>query len=168
MIASPPLTPNDAKPIQRGSARRVWLTAVVLLLGWLLSPAALQAANESEAERAVLALSKPFEEAGFNFRADIWTRELDADVGKAVRIQMFKGNEYRVCVAVSPASGVQLTAHVLDSEQVAVEDTTEVVNGGAWGIILHVKPKRTGIYLFVVREAGKGKKTPCAMITGYK
>ena len=140
----------------------------VLLVGWLAGPMPSRAGNDSEAERAVLALAKPLEEAGFNFRADIWTRDLDADMGKAVRIQMFKGNEYRVCVAVSPVSGVQLTAHLLDSEQNAVEETTEVVNGGAWGLILHIKPKHTGIYLFVVRETGKGKKAQCAMITGYK
>ena len=66
-------------------------------------------------------------------------------------------------------SGVKVEAHVLDGDGKPIENTTEVVNDGGWGVILHVKPKSTGVYLFVVREdCGNTRKTSVAMITGYK
>ena len=70
----------------------------------------LNAAPEaSELESALVKLVEPHEKAGFDFRADIWERELSPEVGKAARVQMFKGNEYRVCLAVPPSSGVQMS-----------------------------------------------------------
>ena len=129
----------------------------------------LSAAPEaSELESALVKLVEPHEKAGFDFRADIWERELAPEVGKAARVQMFKGNEYRVCLAVPPSSGVQITAHVLDIEGKPIESKTEVTENG-WGIILHVKPKHTGIFLIAVRNAGgKSKTVTCAMVTGYR
>ena len=126
------------------------------------------AGEEKEMTDALLKLSKPHEKAGYDFRADIWQRDLDPEVGKAVRIQMFKGNEYRVCIAVAPGSGVQISAHVLDFEGKPAESKVETSEGG-WGVTLHVKPKHTGVYLMVVhRSGGEKRKAVCGMITGYR
>ena len=134
-----------------------------------LFPVAPMHADEvSQVEDAVVSLAKQQEKKGFDFRADIWERELTPDLGKAVRVQFFKGNEYRVCVAVSPKSGVKIAAHVLDVEGAPAESKVEPAEGG-WGTTLHVKPKRTGVYMVVIRHAGGTEKaTLCAMITGYK
>ncbi|MEZ0387041.1 MAG: hypothetical protein ACAI34_08250 [Verrucomicrobium sp.] len=131
-------------------------------------PGAARADDSEDVENAVVKLAEQQEKAGFDFRADIWERELKPDLGKAVRIQLFKGNEYRVCVAVPPKSGVQIAAHVLDSEGKPVESKIETSEGG-WGLTLHVTPKKTGIYMVAIRRSGgKEKSTVCAMISGYK
>lgn len=151
-------------------ARKMLSQLVLLFSLWIgigaISP--LFAGEEKEMEEALLKLSKPHEKAGFDFRADIWQRELQPEMGKAVRIQMFKGNEYRVCIAVAPSSGVKVAAHVLDFEGKAIETKTETTDDGS-GTTLHVKPKSTGVYLVVVRHAGGEKhKAVCGMITGYR
>ncbi len=129
---------------------------------------AVAAPEESELESALVKLVEPHEKSGFDFRADIWERDLAPDVGKAARVQMFKGNEYRVCLAVPPSSGVQISAHVLDVEGKPIESKIEATDKG-WGIVLHVKPQHTGIFLIAVRHAGgKSKTVTCAMVTGYR
>lgn len=122
--------------------------------------------DEEAAEKAVASLLVLQEKLGFDFRADVWERELKPDVGKAVRLQMFKGNDYRICIAVPAQSGVQIEAHVLDDSGKQVEDKIE---GKGHALILQVKPKRTGVYIVTISQSG-GKKIPvtCAMIMGYK
>ena len=149
-------------------SRAVGMALLVFALAFLIPAATAQAGEEADMTAALLKLSKPHEKAGYDFRADIWQRELDTEMGKAVRIQMFKGNEYRVCVAVAPGTGTSISAHVLDFEGKPAEDKVEASEGG-WGITLHVKPKRTGVYLMVVRRADTEKrKAVCGMITGYR
>jgi hypothetical protein len=139
---------------------------VILTLGFCLCTGA-QAGNEEEAaESAVLSLSKPLEKDGFDFRADIWERPLTAEIGKAVRIQLFKGNDYRVCVAVPRHAGVDIEAHVVDINGQSIEEKTDTKG---WGTILTVKPKHTGVHVVTIRESGgKPKTVTCTMIMGYK
>ncbi len=138
----------------------------VLALGFFLCTG-IQAGNEEEdAETAVLSLSKPLEKSGFNFRADIWERPLAPDMGKAVRVQLFKGNDYRVCVAVPQRAGVNIEAHVVDVNGQTVEEKAE---SKGWGTVLTVKPKHTGVHVVTIRESGgKSKTVTCTMIMGYK
>ncbi|HSI61526.1 MAG TPA: hypothetical protein VLE43_00370 [Candidatus Saccharimonadia bacterium] len=142
---------------------------LAMLLVCVLMPATPARADEAaQVEEALVELAKAQEAQGFDFRADIWERELSPEMGKAVRVQFFKGNEYRVCLAVSPKSGVQIVSAVLDSEGKPIESKVEKTAGG-WGMTLHVTPKRTGVYMVTVRHAGgTQKKALCAMISGYK
>jgi uncharacterized lipoprotein YmbA len=108
------------------------------------------------------------EKKDFVFRAEAWVKELRPDVGKAIKVQLFKGNDYRFCVAVPPGSGVQITATVLDFEG-KPGGKIRVVEGG-WGAVVEYQPKKTGVYVVAIRqtEEGKPKSTVCAMVTGYK
>lgn len=153
-------------PVSAGQIRLLQSVVILALASGLLP--AVRADEVGQVEAAVVSLAEQQEKEGFDFRADIWERELTPELGKAVRIQFFKGNEYRVCVAVSPKSGVQIAAHVLDMEGRPVESKVESSDGG-WGLTLHARPKRTGVYVVVIRHAGgKDKPALCAMITGYK
>ena len=144
------------------------LLSATLVIACVVAPAAVAADEVDEVEAAVVKLATKQEKDGFDFRADIWERQLTPDLGKAVRVQFFKGNDYRVCVAVPPNSGVQIAAHVLDVEGKPVESKVEAAEGG-WGVTLSVKPQRTGVFVVVVRRSGGAEKsTVCAMITGYK
>ena len=142
------------------------LAMAFLLLGALEAPLKGAAHDEEAAEKAVVSIVAPLEKQGFDFRADVWERELTPDIGKAVRLQLFKGNDYRVCIAVSAQSGVEIEAHLLDSSGKPVE---EKIEGRGWGTTLFVKPRHTGVYVVTIRQSG-GKKVPvtCAMIMGYK
>ncbi len=142
------------------------LVLAILLLGIATNDVNGATSDEEAAESAVVSLLIPLEKQGFDFRADVWERELKPDVGKAVRLQLFKGNDYRVCIAVPAKSGVQIEAHVLDESGKQVEDK---VDGKGFALVLHVKPKRTGVYIVTISQSG-GKKIPvtCALIMGYK
>lgn len=124
--------------------------------------------SDRQSEHALLYLASQYEEEGFDFRSDIWQRVLNPEVGKAVRIQMFKGNDYRICIAVPPKSGVQIEAHLLDGNGKRIEHLIQTTEGG-WGAVLHVKPPATGVYMLTIRRSGGAEApTTCSMISGYK
>jgi hypothetical protein len=136
----------------------------------LILPLGLSAGQpeEKEAEAAALALAADQESAGYMFRAEAWTGDLNQGLGKAVRMQLFKGNEYCIGVAVPRKSGVRVTGAVLDLEAKPVGEIQPVLDG--WGFLLFFKPKKTGVYMITIHVDEKGKKadTSCAIITGYK
>lgn len=153
--------------LERRQLWRLLGVSALFVLCLVLSPAAI-ADEEKEVTDAVLSLTAKYEKDGFDFRADIWVRELKPELGKAVRVQFFKGNDYRICVAVPQDSGIQIAAHVLDEEGKPIEGKVESTKNGS-GLVLHAKPKRTGLYVVAIRQSGgTAKSTPCAMISGYK
>lgn len=122
-----------------------------------------------EAEEAAQALARDQEKlGGYSFRAEAWVGDLSKDIGKAVKMQLFKGHEYCIGVAVPRKSGVRVTGAVLDFSGQPVGEIQPVLDG--WGFLLFFKPKRTGVYVVTIREeeGGKMKNTACAVITGYK
>lgn len=146
-------------------ARSGMLLLTVAALGM---PGPVRGGAEEEAEKGARAMTLALEEDGYMFRADSYVNDLEADVGKAVRVQLFKGNEYKFVVAVSPKSGVRIDGTVLDF-QGKPGGTIQALEDG-WGLILTYKPPKTGVYAVAVRqtEDGKRKKTPVAILTGYK
>jgi hypothetical protein len=121
-----------------------------------------------KAEEAAMALVRPLEKEGFAFRAESWLRELTPEMGKAIKVQLFKGNDYRFCIAVPPESGVKVTATVLDFAG-KPGGRLRVLEEG-WGLVLEYQPQKTGTYVVAIRqlEEGSRKKTLCAMFTGYQ
>lgn len=145
---------------------RAVVPLVLLVMTAAVAPAAER--QPSAAEVAAWALARPLEKEGYEFRAEAWERDLRADLGKALRVQLFKGNEYRFCVAVPVKSGVRIAATVLDFEGRQAGTMAALEEG--WGLVLSFKPKATGLYVIAVRQAegGNGKTAPCAVLTGYK
>ncbi len=141
------------------------LTAFFTLL--VLTPP-VQADDKEDADKAAHALAYDQEAEGFNIRAESWTKELGVKTGKALRMQLYKGNEYCFCIAVPRKSGVHITAAVLDLEGKPVGEILPVLDG--WGLVLFYKPKKTGMYMIAIHQTDQGKRNdvPCAMVTGYK
>ena len=133
-----------------------------------LTAAPLTAADKEAAEATALRLVPQQEKDGYEFRSELWTNNLEPDVGRAVRLQLFKGHEYAFCIAVPEKSGVAITAAVLDFEGKPGGELLPVKDG--WGLVLFFKPKKTGQYVVALRqtEDGKKKKIACAMATGWK
>ena len=122
----------------------------------------------SASEQAAWSMARPLEKEGYFFRAEAWEKELKPELGKAVRVQLFKGNDYRFCIAVPTDSGVQITAAVLEVDGKPQGQLQSVEAG--WGLVLSFKPKKTGVYVVAIRQTDKGrmKAVPCAMLTGYQ
>ncbi|MBB5036514.1 hypothetical protein [Prosthecobacter dejongeii] len=148
------------------TARAVFCFLALLCLFSPFSP--LNAGTPEEAEAAAQALARDQEKAGYIFRAEAWTGALNQEIGKAVKMQLFKGNEYCIGVAVPRKDGVHISGSVLDFKGDPVGEIQPVMDG--WGFLLFFKPKKTGVYVVTVHqtEAGKKKDTSCAIITGYK
>ncbi len=156
----------DCPPLRRTS-----FPLLVLLMTALAAmlPTPASARDKAEAEAAARKVATQLErEEKFEFRADAWLKDLDPKVGKAVRVQLFKGNDYRFVIAVPPDSGVHVSAMVLDFDGDPVGKFQPVLAG--WGCVLHFKPEKTGIYVVSIRQTDEGKQreVPCAMITGWK
>jgi hypothetical protein len=134
----------------------------------LLAVQPTRADDRAAAEAAAQALVRPLEKEGFVFRSEGWLRELTPDMGKAVRVQLFKGNDYRFCVAVPPESGVQITATVLGFDGKPGGTLRQLEDG--WGLVLEFQPPKTGVYAVAIRQTTGGKSAPvtCAMFTGYQ
>lgn len=132
----------------------------------LVSPLAANPADDAQA--AAQAMARSQEEAGYVFRAEAWTGDLGKDLGKAVKMQLFKGNEYCIGVAVPRKAGIHISGSVLDFKGEPVGEIQPVLDG--WGFLLFFKPAKTGVYVVTVHQtdAGKKKDTSCAIITGYK
>jgi len=144
----------------------VCLASCILLL---LTPAVwLHAGDNEDAEKAASALAYDQEKESYNIRAEVRTYTLEPKLGKATRMQLFKGNEYCFCIAVPKQSGVHVTGAVLDLEGKPSGEILPVLDG--WGFVLFYKPKKTGMYMIAIHETDQGKRkaVPCAMVTGYK
>lgn len=135
----------------------------------LLTPQTwLHAGDQEDAEKAAGALAYDQEKEGYNIRAELVTRTLESKLGKATRMQLYKGNEYIFCVAVPKKAGVHITGAVLDLDGKPAGDILPVLDG--WGFVLFYKPKKTGMYMIAIHQTDEGKRkdVPVAMATGYK
>lgn len=153
-------------PLKSFFQKVVQLCGICFFLGVFATQASADA--EGVVEKTILKLVTPYEAEGFDFRADIWIREITPEMGKGVRIQMFKGNEYRVIFAVPNRSKVSISAQLLDDKGTPIASKIEKFKDGS-AVILHVTPKKTGVYMGVVRQDQGGTETVlCGMIAGYK
>lgn len=134
----------------------------------MMTMASAVAGDDDKATETAARLMPQQEKEGYEFRAQAWLNDLEPKLGRAVRLQLFKGNEYAFCIAVPQDSGVHVTAAVLDFDGRPSGEILPVQAG--WGVVLFYKPKKTGMYVVTIRQtdAGKSKTVPCAMITGWK
>ncbi len=149
-------------------SRRFFLLLGTAALPLLLLPGHAPADETQDAEGAAQSMVRPLEKEGYVFRAEAWVKELRPEMGKAIKVQLFKGNDYRFCVAVPPKSGIKITAAVLDFEGKPGGQLRVVEQG--WGLVLEYQPKKTGVHVVAIRQLEEGRRKPtiCAMVTGYK
>lgn len=134
-----------------------------LLLG---APMPTTAAEASPALASAEKLVPQQEKEGYEFRSESWENPLESKMGRAVRMQLFKGNEYAFCIAAPRDSGAKITAAVLDFEGKPGGDLLPVKEG--WGLVLYYKPAKTGTYAIAIRQVDGAAAVPCAMIIGWK
>jgi hypothetical protein len=102
------------------------------------------------------------------FRAESWLKEIQPDVGKAVRLQLFKEHTYCFIVSLPPSSKAELDAAVLNFEGKVVSKPLSSPEPGRV-MMLQIKPPQTGTYVVAIRQAvAESKPVPCCLLTGYK
>ena len=109
----------------------------------------------------------PFVEKGFKVRSDYWNGELKPGVRKAIKHQLFKGNEYCFWLGAD-ADGIGFKIGVYDMEGNAVK--AEVVKSNH-STSLRVLPPSTGSYVVVflleVVEGAKVADEPISWALAY-
>lgn len=124
------------------------------------------------AEQVARKAAAPFEkEKGFRLRQDFWNGSLSGSKGKAIRLQLFKGNTYRLILAAGAkegAAGTRLHVMVIDRKGTVIGESK--VTGPTTTV--EVTPRKTGAYMVLMRaEVSGGDKDrgiPAVLFYGYK
>src|SRR5437867_769829 len=110
--------------------------------------------------------AEPYVKQGFQVREDYWGGELGSGEKKAVRQQLFKGNEYWFWLGTE-VDKAKVSVHVYDSDGKLAEEPDGWEKGHFAGA--HVIPKATGSYFIIVSvEESPEDRTHWALVYGFR
>ncbi|SRR5256885_1799875 len=140
--------------------RRSFLLAA--LVG--LQPAAF--ASVDDAQSFALQAAEPYVREGFQVREDYWGGDLGSGEKKAVRQQLFKGNEYWFWLGTE-VDRAKISVHIYDSDGKLAEESDGWEKGHF--AAAHVIPKTTGSYFIIVSvEESPEERTHWALVYGFR
>src|SRR6266508_2434411 len=114
---------------------------------------------------AVLA-AEPYVKKGFHVRDDYWPGELASGERKAVRLQLFKGNEYWFWLGTE-VDRAKVSVHIYDSDGKLAEEPDRWEKGHF--AAARVIPKTTGSYFVIVSvEESPEERTHWALVYGFR
>ena len=139
-------------------------TSLLLLAYVALQPAIF--ATVDDAQSFALQAAEPYVKQGFQVREDYWGGDLGAGEKKAVRQQLFKGNEYWFWLGTE-ADRAKVSVHVYDSDGKLAEESDGWQKGHF--AAAHVIPKATGSYFIIVSvEESPEERTHWALVYGFR
>src|SRR6476660_4236162 len=166
---------RSLRELARGSSTRtrpamnrfvkIFVRASSLLLALMAVQPAIFASVD-DAQSFALQAAEPYVKQGFQVREDYWGGDLGSAEKKAVRQQLFKGNEYWFWLGteVDKAKG---SVHVYDSDGKLAEESDGWQKGHFAGS--HVIPKATGSYFVIVSvEESPEERTHWALVYGFR
>jgi len=114
---------------------------------------------------AVLA-AEPYVEQGFQVREDYWVGDLASGKRKAIRQQLFKGNEYWFWLGTE-VDHAKVSVHIYNSDGKLAEQPD------SWAkehmAAAHIIPKTTGTYFIIVSvEESPAARTNWALAYGFR
>lgn len=134
--------------------RFVPIFAALALSGVLAGSARGQAFSEDAPEHQALTLaSEALGDPDFTLRQDYWKGLVTPSSGRAVRLQFFKRNLYRLYFGVAPSElpkGAKLHLHIFDSENEEVA-TAAGAPGASAVTLAFENTLKTGLYLVLMR-----------------
>lgn len=148
---------------------KVLFCATFLLAAIVVLPTAIFASVDPTtvyARAFALLAAEPYEKQGFQVREDYWTGELASGEKKAVRQQLFKGNEYWFWLGTE-VDRAKVSVHIYDSDGKLAEqpDSWTKEHSAA----AHIIPKATGSYFIIVSvEASPAARTHWALAYGFR
>ena len=135
----------------------------------LLALVALQPAifaTVDDAQSFALQAAEPYVKQGFQVREDYWGGDLGSGEKKAVRQQLFKGNEYWFWLGTE-VDKAKVSVHVYDSDGKLAEESDGWQKGHF--AAAHVIPKATGSYFIIVSvEESPEERTHWALVYGFR
>src|SRR5437588_7912388 len=135
----------------------------------LLALVALQPAifaTVDDAQSFALQAAEPYVKQGFQVREDYWGGDLGSGEKKAVRQQLFKGNEYWFWLGTE-VDRAKVSVHVYDSDGRLAEESDSCEKGHF--AAAHVVPKTTGSYFIIVSvEQSPEERTHWALVYGFR
>jgi hypothetical protein len=113
-----------------------------------------------------LLAAEPYVKKGFHVREDYWAGDLASGERKAVRQQLFKGNEYWFWLGTK-VDKAKLSVHVYDSDGKLAEEPDSWEKGHF--AATHVIPKTTGSYFIIVSvEESPAARMYWALVYGFR
>src|SRR5439155_7079674 len=133
------------------------ITALVVL-----QPAIL--ASVDDAQSFALQAAEPYVKEGFQVREDYWGGDLASGEKKAVRQQLFKGNEYWFLLGTE-VDRAKVSVHIYNSDGKLAEQPDSWAK--AHLAAAHIIPKTTGSYFIIVSvEESPAARTHWALAYG--
>ena len=148
---------------------KVLLCTTSLLAAIVVLPPAIFALvdNATVYARAwALLAAEPYVKKGFHVREDYWTGDLGSGEKKAVRQQLFRGNEYWFWLGTE-VDKAKVSVHVYDSDGKLAEEPDSCEKGHF--AAAHIIPKTTGSYFIIVSvEESPAARTHWALAYGFR
>ena len=119
-----------------------------------------------DAQSFALQAAEPYVKEGFQVREDYWGGDLGSGEKKAVKQQLFKGNEYWFWLGTDVETAT-LSVHIYDAEGKLVEQPDSWQKGHF--AAAHVIPPTTGSYFIIVTiESSPDERTHWALVYGFR
>jgi hypothetical protein len=123
-------------------------------------------ASVDDAQSFALQAAEPYVKEGFQVREDYWGGDLGSGEKKAVRQQLFKGNEYWFWLGTE-VDRAKVSLHIYDSDGKLAEESDGWEKGHF--AAAHVIPKTTGSYFIIVSvEESPEERTHWALVYGFR
>ena len=144
--------------------KRIWCAALCAAVMAAVAPVAF--ASVDDAQSFALQAAEPYVKEGFQVREDFWGGDLGAGEKKAVRQQLFKGNEYWFWMGTDTEKA-SISVHVYDAEGKLVEQPDSWQKGQF--AAARVTPAATGTYYIIVSiEQSPEERTHWALVYGFR
>src|SRR5438045_8346117 len=121
--------------------KTAWRASLLVALAFVAAPAG--RASVDDAQSFALQAAEPYVKEGFQVREDYWGGDLGTGEKKAVRQQLFKGNEYWFWLGTEVETA-KVSVHIYDAEGKLAE-TADSWQKGHFAAA-HITPKNTGSY----------------------
>jgi hypothetical protein len=147
-----------------GFAKALFRTSSLLAAVVVMQRAAF--ASVDDAQSFALQAAEPYVKQGFQVREDYWGGDLASGEKKAVRQQLFKGNEYWFWLGTE-VDKAKVSVHIYDSDGKLAEEPDSWEKGHF--AAAHVIPKTTGSYFIIVSvEQSPEERTHWALVYGFR
>ena len=148
---------------------KVLLCTTSLLAAIVVLPSAIFASVDPTTVYArawALLAAEPYVKKGFHVREDYWAGDLASGERKAVRQQLFKGNEYWFWLGTE-VDHAKVSVHIYNSDGKLAEQPDSWAKGHL--AAAHIIPKTTGSYFIIVSvEESPAARTHWALAYGFR
>src|SRR5438045_6019431 len=145
-------------------AKIIFRTSLPLLALVALQPVIF--ASVDDAQSFALLAAEPYVKQGFHVREDYWAGDLASGEKKAVRQQLFKGNEYWFWLGTE-VDRAKVSVHIYNSQGELAEQPDSWAKDHL--AAAHIIPKPTGSYFIIVSvEESPAARTHWVLAYGFR